>query len=189
MALDKKLFRNGPYADLFSQGVLVGNTLHMAGQVGTDASGKAPASLVEQMKNAYQHVESVLKEFARRDRQISEEARDRLDREGLSRSMLGRVMSQVAKERSFPSRDNRLPYLVDQMMTMLFHSNNVDDIFAEDHILRRKITSVLKRNSGMEDELDKEVRAKIKNLEEGTASFDVEYAKVMEQIKSKRRMD
>ena len=63
MALDKKLFRNGPYADLFSQGVQVGNTLHMAGQVGTDASGKAPSSLVEQMKNAYQHVESVLKEF------------------------------------------------------------------------------------------------------------------------------
>ena len=63
MALDKKLFRDGPYADLFSQGVLVGNTLHMAGQVGTDASGKAPDSLVEQMKNAYQHVESVLKEF------------------------------------------------------------------------------------------------------------------------------
>ena len=63
MALDKKLFRNGPYADLFSQGVQVGNTLHMAGQVGTDASGKAPDSLIEQMKNAYQHVESVLKEF------------------------------------------------------------------------------------------------------------------------------
>ena len=63
MALDKKLFRNGPYADLFSQGVQVGNTLHMAGQVGTDASGKAPDSLLEQMKNAYQHVESVLKEF------------------------------------------------------------------------------------------------------------------------------
>jgi len=63
MALSKKLFRNGPYADLFSQGVQVGNTLHMAGQVGTDASGKAPDSLVEQMKNAYQHVDSVLKEF------------------------------------------------------------------------------------------------------------------------------
>ena len=63
MAIDKKLFRNGPYADLFSQGVQVGNTLHMAGQVGTGASGTAPDSLVEQMKNAYQHVESVLKEF------------------------------------------------------------------------------------------------------------------------------
>ena len=48
MALHKKLFRNGPYADLFSQGVQVGNTLHMAGQVGTDASGKAPTGLGEQ---------------------------------------------------------------------------------------------------------------------------------------------
>ena len=63
MAIDKKLFRNGPYADLFSQGVKVGKALHMAGQVGTDAHGKAPESLVEQMQNAYQHVESVLKEF------------------------------------------------------------------------------------------------------------------------------
>ena len=63
MALEKKLFRNGPYADLFSQGVQVVKTLHMAGQVGTGASGTAPDSLVEQMKNAYQHVESVLKEF------------------------------------------------------------------------------------------------------------------------------
>jgi enamine deaminase RidA (YjgF/YER057c/UK114 family) len=35
----------------------------LAGQVGTDATGRAPESLVEQMKNAYQHVESVLKEF------------------------------------------------------------------------------------------------------------------------------
>ena len=63
MALNKKLFRDGPYADLFSQGVQVGNTLHMAGQVGTDASGKAPDSRVEQMNNAVAHVESVLKEF------------------------------------------------------------------------------------------------------------------------------
>lgn len=63
MTIEKKLFRNGPYADLFSQGVQVGNSLHLAGQVGTDAAGRAPESLVEQMKNAYQHVESVLKEF------------------------------------------------------------------------------------------------------------------------------
>ena len=31
--------------------------------MGTDASGKAPDNLVEQMQNAYGHVESILKEF------------------------------------------------------------------------------------------------------------------------------
>ena len=63
MALDKKLLRNGPYADFFSQGVQVGNVLHMAGQVGTDAAGQAPDSLVEQMELAYQNIDSVLQAF------------------------------------------------------------------------------------------------------------------------------
>ena len=47
----------------FSQGVQVGNSLHMAGQVGTDAAGVAPNDLVEQMSLAYGHVQNVLAEF------------------------------------------------------------------------------------------------------------------------------
>ena len=38
MGINKKLYRSGPYADLFSQGVQVGNGLYMAGQVGNDES-------------------------------------------------------------------------------------------------------------------------------------------------------
>ena len=50
MSLEKKLFRDGPYADFFSQGVQVGNTLYLSGQVSTDDKGVAPADIVEQMK-------------------------------------------------------------------------------------------------------------------------------------------
>ena len=56
MPIEKKLFRSGPYADLFSQGVQVGNTLYMAGQVAMDEAGGIPEDLVEQMKLAYQNV-------------------------------------------------------------------------------------------------------------------------------------
>ena len=63
MAIEKKVFRNGPYADLFCQGVRVGDTLYMAGQVGTDENGAAPEDLVAQMKHAYAHVQSVLAEY------------------------------------------------------------------------------------------------------------------------------
>jgi hypothetical protein len=38
----------------------------------------------------------------------------------------------------------------------------------------------------VETDLDREVRSKIKNLEEGTNTFEVEYARVMEQIKKTR---
>jgi len=48
MPLSKKLFRTGPYADFFSEGVQVGQTLYLAGQVSVDENGRAPDDLVEQ---------------------------------------------------------------------------------------------------------------------------------------------
>ena len=63
MSIEKKVFRSGPYSDLFCQGVRIGNTLYMAGQVGTDENGAAPDDLLSQMKHAYAHVRSVLVEY------------------------------------------------------------------------------------------------------------------------------
>ena len=63
MTIEKKLFRSGPYADLFCQGVRVGETIYLAGQVGTDYNGDAPEDLVAQMRHAYAHVQSVLAEY------------------------------------------------------------------------------------------------------------------------------
>ena len=63
MTIEKKVFRSGPYADLFCQGVRVGEMIYLAGQVGTDENGVAPQDLVAQMKNAYAHVQSVLAEY------------------------------------------------------------------------------------------------------------------------------
>ena len=37
--MKKKLLREGPYADFFSQGVQVGNILTLAGQIGVDKEG------------------------------------------------------------------------------------------------------------------------------------------------------
>ena len=63
MSIEKKLHRSGPYSDLFCQGVQVGGTLYLAGQVGTDDNGQAPDSLLEQMTLAYGHVKEVLSTF------------------------------------------------------------------------------------------------------------------------------
>ncbi len=131
-------------------------------------------------------VEAVLKEYLRLDREILEEAKNRMEIRGLGYSQLGRVKSQVAKERGAPPADEVLPYLLDQILHMLFHSTNVDEIFAEDVELRKTITPILRRHMDVEGELDKEVRSKIKNLTEGTANFEIEYEKLLAQMKRKR---
>jgi uncharacterized protein len=45
---------------------------------------------------------------------------------------------------------------------------------------------VLERHMAAEEELDREVRDKIKNIEEGTKTWEVEYARMMETVKRKR---
>jgi hypothetical protein len=144
---------------------------------------------VEDLAEVRLDLEAVLKEFVRREREMIDEAKDRMQREGLGYSQLGRVRQRVAKERGFPQQDETLPYLIDQLLNMLFHSANVVEIYADDTTLRKKMTPILRRHMDVESGLDAEVRSKIKNLQEGTAAFEVEYAKVMDQIKHKRGLE
>ena len=143
---------------------------------------------VESEAEAKLDIESVLKEYLRLDREIVEEAKNRMEARGLGYSNLGRVKGQIAKERGTAEGEETLPYLLEQILNILFHSNNVGEIFAEDTELRKLVTPILRKHMDVDTDLDREVRSKIKNLEEGTSTFDVEYARVMEQIKQKHRL-
>lgn len=141
---------------------------------------------LENENEARLDIEAVLKEYLRLDREIVDDAKNRMEVRGLGYSQLGKVKSQVSKERGAPGQDEVLPYLLDQIMNILFHSANVAEIFAEDVELRKTLTPILRKHMEVDSDLDREVRSKIKNLTEGTTDFDVEYARVMEQIKHKR---
>lgn len=131
-------------------------------------------------------IESVLKEFLRVEREVTDEAKTRMEARGLGYGNLGKTKSQVAKERGAPAQDDALPYILEQVLNMLLHSNNVEEVFAEDIEMRKKLAPILRKHMDVETDLDREVRSKIKNLEEGTSTFEVEYARMMEQIKKTR---
>lgn len=153
-------------------------TLARAGHIETEQPDEVVLDLV-----------AVLKEYSRRDRQVLDEAKRRMELQGLSYSMLGKVKQRVAKEMSFPTPDEGLPYIVDQLLNMLFHSNNVDEVYADDAVMRKAIVPILKSYTNVESDLDRDVRSKIKNLNEGTAAFEIEYQRVMEQMKAKKGLN
>ena len=140
----------------------------------------------EQPNEVVLDIESVLKEYLRYERSVGDEAKNRLESRGLPYAQLGKLRSQVAREKGAPQHDDVLPYLLDQILSLLFHSKNVEEIYSEDADLRRKITVILRRHMDVGGELDEEVRSKIKNLEEGTASFEIEYQRVMGELKRKK---
>ena len=61
--MEKKLLREGPYADFFSQGVQVGNVLTMAGQIAIDENGNTPTDLKSQMIMCYKNISKILDHF------------------------------------------------------------------------------------------------------------------------------
>ena len=81
-------------------------------------------------------------------------------------------------------------------LTYIFHRNRKDpseitvyEIYADDATMRRKMRDILKKHMQVDEELDEEVRKRIKNLEEGTQAWELEYQKAMEQIKRKHGLE
>jgi hypothetical protein len=134
-------------------------------------------------------VAAVLKEYIRVDKELTERAKDILEIRGLPYSHLGRTKRQLADQKEFGLGEDGLSWIANQMLEAFMSSRHVDEVFAEDAILRRKIKDIAKKHMQVDEAIDQEVRDRIKNLEEGTQAWDVEYNKVLEQIKAKHGVD
>ncbi len=134
-------------------------------------------------------VQAVLREYLRRERDINEEAKDYLSRRGLTYSQFGKVKKMIAQQQEFGVGEETITYIIGQIIMAFENSNNFEEIYADDQALTVKIRNILRKHMDLEEDLDHEVRDRIKNLEEGTRNWEVEYEKVMEQIRRKKGLE
>lgn len=132
-------------------------------------------------------IESVLREFIRLDRELTGKARDKIAERG-GRGSIGREKRKLAKRMGVDIVDDPVGYIIEQTIETFFHSNFVDEVYSLDRQMRKRMSPVLKKHMSVEEELDEEVRDKIKNLEEGSAAWDIEYQKAMGNLKRVRRL-
>lgn len=130
-------------------------------------------------------VASVLKEYLRLDRELTERAKDILEIRGLGYSAFGRTKRALADQKDFGLGEEGMSWMTTQTLELFMQSAHIEEIFADDNQLRRKMKDVLKKHMAVDEELDREVRQRIKNLQEGTNAWDVEYNRVMAQMKNK----
>jgi uncharacterized protein len=131
-------------------------------------------------------VEAVLSGYVKLDQEVSDKARDYIQQRGLSSGEFGRLKRAAAEQRGIKVGDEALDYVLDQLVEMLLHSNNVDEVYAQDHELRRAMTPIVKKHMAIEGELEKEAREQLKHVREGTSSWEVEYKRVMADIKRRK---
>jgi hypothetical protein len=131
-------------------------------------------------------VEAVLKNYLSMEKDVNDKTRELLERTGRGNDQYTRVRDQIADSKGIKVGDETLDYLLDQVVEMFGHSKNVDEIYAQDVELRRKMAPIFKRHMGEDDKLDGEVRAQLKHIKEGSREWDIEYARMVEIIKRKR---
>lgn len=131
-------------------------------------------------------VESVLRSFLETERIVDDKTRELLQRTGRGPSEFGKVKQQVAEHHGIKVGDEMLDYLLDQVVAMLMHSSHVEEVFAEDVVLRRHMAPVFKRHMQVDTDVDTEVRAQLRHVKEGTSQWDIEYARALEAVKRRR---
>lgn len=131
-------------------------------------------------------VESVLNQYLRMDKEAADKAKDAMQSRGIPNTDFTRMKKLAAEQMGIKIGDETIDYLLDQILEILMHSANVDEIFAEDVELRRKMAPILKRHMAVDEELEREVRGKLRHVEEGTRTWEVEYTRMMEEIRRRK---
>jgi uncharacterized protein len=140
----------------------------------------------ESPKEVEADIAAVLNQYLTDEREVNERAKDVLERTGKAQTDFQRVRKLVADEKGIKVGDEALDYLLDQVVEMLMHSGNVDEVYVEDVDLRRKMAPAFKKHMAVDSALDSDVRAQLKHVREGTREWEVEYARVLEQVKRRK---
>jgi uncharacterized protein len=136
--------------------------------------------------DAEMDMSAIMREYLANEERVNQATREALERRGYDYSKFNQVKREMADVRGFKMGDEGIEYVINQMIEFLLISRNVEEVFAADNILRQKIYAIMKKHLDVDDEIDKEARARLKHLQEGTSAFDIEYNKTVEQIRRAR---
>jgi uncharacterized protein len=131
-------------------------------------------------------VAGVLVEYMNDVEKVHNDAREALQRHNLGIEQLGRIKKSLADSRKVVMGEGALEHVIDRVINSLFDSRHIEEVFMEDHEIRKMVTDAMKKYLGVDEELDREVRGRLKNLREGTTEWEVEYGRLIEQMRRAR---
>jgi hypothetical protein len=140
----------------------------------------------ESPREVQSDLEAVLNQYVQDEQDITDGARELLTRRGLPPEQLGRVKQQLADQRKIKIGDDAIDYLLDQLLEILMHSHSVDEVYAPDHQLRKALRTPLRKLANLDDEVDQAVRGRMKHVQEGTQMWEVEYQRIMEDVRRRK---
>lgn len=129
---------------------------------------------------------AVMVEYLNLEDRINKEARETLSRRGLNQDRFPQVRKSLAELRGVKIGDEGIENVLAQLLEALFASKNIAEVFADDGELRKLIKETMTRYLMISEDIDKEARARLKNIREGSPEWEIEYPRVVAQLKQHR---
>ncbi len=129
---------------------------------------------------------AIMREYLANEERVNQATREALERRGYDYSKFNQVKREMADVRGFKLGDEGIEFAVNQMLEFLLISRNVEEVYSDDEGMRKKLFGIMKKHLDVDDEIDREARGRLKHLQEGTSAYEIEYQKVVDQIRRAR---
>jgi hypothetical protein len=126
-------------------------------------------------EEAMMDMRAILEEYARQESRLSTAARDHMELHGITYDQLGKIRRNLADKMNHPTGRDGINWVITQILEDLMRSQYIDEVFAADHEIRRKLKDLFRKILDEEGEVDFEVRGMLKNLKPGTPEYEIEY--------------
>jgi hypothetical protein len=131
-------------------------------------------------------VQAIMEEYLRQDNRIVQQTRELMERSQITYDQFSKVKQQVAEGTSHATGDDGIKWIAGQVIENFMISRHVAEVFGEDKNMRRTIMRVFRKHLVEEADLDREVRGKLKNVRPGTPQWEIDYNRVMSEVRRKR---
>lgn len=128
---------------------------------------------------------AIMEEYSRRDHELRERVKEYMARNSVPYDRYGKVRGQLSAEMGHPTGDDVERFLARQFVENFMISNFVDEVYAEDRDLYKRILEILRSHDVDERALREEARERIKNIAEGTVDYELALAEAMREVKKR----
>jgi hypothetical protein len=129
---------------------------------------------------------AIMEDYLRRDGALREATRDYNAANSISFERAGRTRTQLAEADGHPLHDDVERYLARQFTESLMISPAVEEVYADDKVIWKKIFNIVKSHDVDEEAIREEARGKLKNMREGTVEFEIAMENAIRDVKKRR---
>ena len=128
-------------------------------------------------------LEAIMIEHIKREHRLRDAVRERMASLRIPYDEYGKTRSRIAKDWGHPLGSQIERYLSSQFVESFMVSPYIEEVYSDDHTMKRLIQEILKEFDVDEGALRDEAREKIKNISESSPEYEIRFEQALREVR------